>query len=232
MHWSFLDMVAGMCRQSPPFKNIYSHTHVHALMTRKGMGVCCDIPSFCLPCQPGRRFPPANAQQIHLLFISCKAEKACQTWQSYLPTSSPACADAIANVFPSAGDQYVWKQTNNSALPGRLFPFSRPPLGALTADVHSRINKQCFSRVNTGHNQQRRIYTAKDDQHSLYSMSYARDRHSAKLCLLPENKPQKRYRFSHKQRELLLKFKATGINIKVYTNTKLERCTVWCPGNA
>lgn len=177
--WIWLQGCAD--KAPPPFKNIYSHTHVHALMTRKGMGVCCDIPSFCLPCQPGRRFPPANAQQIHLLFISCKAEKACQTWQSYLPTSSPACADAIANVFPSAGDQYVWKQTNNSALPGRLFPFSRPPLGALTADVHSRINKQCLSRVNTGHNQQRRIYTAKDDQHSLYSMSYARDRHSSSL---------------------------------------------------
>lgn len=46
------------------------------------------------------------------------------------PPPAPACADAIANVFPSAGDQYVWKQTNNPAPPGGLFPFSRPPLGA------------------------------------------------------------------------------------------------------
>lgn len=41
-------------------------------------------------------------------------------------------------------------------------PFSRPPLGALTADVHKRINKQRFLRVNTGHNQQRRVYRAKN----------------------------------------------------------------------
>lgn len=38
-------------------------------------------------------------------------------------------------------------------LPGGLSPFSGPPLGALTADVHKRINKRRFSRVNTGHNQ-------------------------------------------------------------------------------
>lgn len=41
-------------------------------------------------------------------------------------------------------------------------PFSRPPLGALTADVHKRINKRRFSRVNTGHDQQCRIYSAKN----------------------------------------------------------------------
>lgn len=134
----------------------------HTLMTRGREGACRDIPSFRRPRQPGRRFPPASAQQIHLLFISYEAEKAHRTRQSYLPTSSPACADAIANVFPSAGDQYVWKQTNNPALPGRLFPFSGPPLGALTADVHNQINKQCFLRVNTGHNQQRRICSAKN----------------------------------------------------------------------
>lgn len=84
------------------------------------------------------------------------------------PPPAPACADAIANVFPSAGDQYVWKQTNNPALPGRLFPFSGPPLGALTADVHNRINKQRFSRVNTGHNQQRGIYGAKNEHRGPY----------------------------------------------------------------
>ncbi|KAM7368663.1 hypothetical protein PAMP_012976 [Pampus punctatissimus] len=67
-----------------------------------------------------------------------------------------------SELWSGSGDQYVWKQTNNPALPGRLFPFSRPPLGALTADVHNRINKQRFSRVNTGHNQQRRIYNAKN----------------------------------------------------------------------
>lgn len=38
-------------------------------------------------------------------------------------------------------------------LPGGLSPFSGPPPGALTADVHKRINKRRFSRVNTGHNQ-------------------------------------------------------------------------------
>lgn len=166
--------IVGRKKQTKPLLKTHSYTHTethtYTLMTRKGVGGGgrCDIPSFCLPCQPGRRFPPANAQQIHLLFISYKAEKARQTWQSYLPIPSPACADAITNVFPSAGDQYVWKQTNNPTLPGRLFPFSRPPLGALTADVHKRINKQRSSRVNTGHNQQQRIYTAKDDQRSPY----------------------------------------------------------------
>lgn len=112
-----------------------------------------------------QEIPSWNPQQIHLLFISSKAR---QTWQSYLPTSSPACADAITNVFPSAGDQYVWSQTNNSSLPGGPLPFSRPPLGALTADVRKRINKQRFSWVNTQHTQLWRICTAKDDRYGPY----------------------------------------------------------------
>lgn len=34
--------------------------------------------------------------------------------------------------------------------------------GPLTADVHKQINKQCFFRVNTGHNQQCGIYRARN----------------------------------------------------------------------
>lgn len=80
------------------------------------------------------------------------------------------------------------------ALPGGLFPFSGPPLGAPTADVHNRINKRRSSRVNTGHNQQRRIYTVLRINTTAH-MCHTKDQHSASLrCQLIEDVPGNKQR--------------------------------------
>lgn len=67
-------------------------------------------------------------------------------------------------------------------------------------------------------------------------MCHTRDQHSSSFTCqvvpsLPESKPPRGYWFRQEQGELLLKFKATGISTKVYSDTKLEHCTVQHPGN-
>lgn len=71
------------------------------------------------------------------------------------PSPAWPARDAITNVFPSAGDQYVGRRTNKAASARRALPrLAGRHRGALTADVHKRINKRRrSSRVNTGHNQ-------------------------------------------------------------------------------
>lgn len=66
-----------------------SRLKVH-INNQKGVRICCDIPSICPPRQPGRRFPPANTQQIHLLFISYMAEKLARPDKAiYPPPAQP-----------------------------------------------------------------------------------------------------------------------------------------------
>lgn len=80
-------------------------------------------------------------------------------------------------------------------LPGGLSPFSGPPPGALTADVHKRINKRSFSRVNTGHNQTsggstvlRMISAA----HMWINTSPLPPRPESQVCLLPGSEARRR----------------------------------------
>lgn len=148
-----------------PFTGLYAHTHTHTLMKRKkGWGsAVTSHRSACPVSLAGDSLPQTLSKYTCYSFPTRQRRRARPDKAIYPSPAQPVQTLSLMFSLLQEINMLGSRQTT-PALPGRLFPFSRPPLGALTADVHKRINKQRFSRVNTGHNQQRRIYSAKDDQ--------------------------------------------------------------------
>lgn len=101
-------------------------------------------------------------------------------------------------------------------LQGGLSPFSGQPPGALTADVHKRINKRRFSRVNTGHNQTSRgstVLRMMSAAHMWINTRLPRVSPRAKLCVcFQEVKPAGGKSTAREYDGLI--FKAAGITAK------------------